>query len=708
MKKIILFQIILLLSMKLFALQGGPDAYGYTWKDSNEPGGPTFHWVDIVTPDLRVMGLGDDNTRGPFNMTIGGVNPFHYYWYDLDKLWIGSNGYVSFSDINLSSIFPPIPDSLDGLHDFITGTLADLTFTGVGNPGKCYYKLTNNNDSIIISYIDVPYYYSSYPYWAGSNTFQIILDKTDYSITINFLSQSGVTLNSDIKTGIENRNGNIGLQPFTGVYPAANYCIKYYYPNNPTYFVKDGATKWNTSYGSGGQFLPYPTTFNLVTNNYNAGNLKISPNYVSTGEIKNFSGTVIQSSPVTFPDTLFIGHDSTFTYPLPFTPGLVGTYSFVSTISNILGDATSSNDAAIQELVVVDTSAITMELNYTDNVADFPGISWSDGMGGLGMYFVPPTYPASITSTKYFIESNPSGAKFIAKIFDDNGPNGMPGTLLDSVMVNSVFVGGYNTVPTSNNIVVYSGGVYVLWEMYGIGITLGRDITPPISYRSFEYVSNIWASYRQGQAEDFLIGLTIQKHQIEDIGTPIVTSPIDNSTITVSTPVTCWLKNYGQLTETTFDIHYQQWGAPAVNQAYSGAPILPGDSVLFTFSTNLAPGLGYSGSFCVWTTKLNDADFTNDSTCITLQTTTGIENTEVNHIISVFPNPMTSTSTVEFFNPNREAYKLAVTDLMGNIVLSQSGITSNKYIINRGLLSNGIYFIQLQGNEVYKGKLVIQ
>jgi len=165
-----------------------------------------------------------------------------------------------------------------------------------------------------------------------------------------------------------------------------------------------------------------------------------------------------------------------------------------------------------QELVVIDTSASLQELNYTDNVADFPGISWTDGTGGLGVYYVPPSYPMRIVSTKYWIESNTSGAHFIAKIFDDDGPNGMPGTLLDSVMYSgTVLVGGWNVVPTNNNIVIYSGGVYVLWEMYGVGITLARDITPPISYRTFEYVSGIWAEYRINQAEDFLISMSLQK-----------------------------------------------------------------------------------------------------------------------------------------------------------------------------------------------------
>jgi hypothetical protein len=313
MKKTLLLFAAVLFSLRLFALSGGPDAFGYTWKDSNEPGGPTYNWIDIVSPDLRVPGLGDDNTHGPYNMNMLGANPFTFYWYQVDKLWVGSNGYISFGNINLASIFPMIPDSNDNKHNFIAGILADLTFMGTGNPGTCYYKLTNNNDSIIISYINVPFYYSSPPYWTGSNTFQIILDKMDYSITINFQSSTGTTLNSDIKTGMENITGNIGLQPFYQVYPAANYTIKYYYPVTPTYFVHDGAAKWNSQPGSGGLFLPYPTSFPLNASVYNAGNLDIDPTYNVTGRVKNFSGVYVLNVPVPFTDTLRVAHDTTFT-----------------------------------------------------------------------------------------------------------------------------------------------------------------------------------------------------------------------------------------------------------------------------------------------------------------------------------------------------------------------------------------------------------
>lgn len=706
MKKLLYTLFLIVATTRLFALSGGPDLFGYTWKDSNEPGGPTFQWVDIISSDREITGMGDDNVRGPFSTSVSGYNPFKFYWYPVDKIWVGANGFISFDCINLSSVFPAIPDSTDNKHNFISAILADLMFSGVGNPAKCYCRVTT--DSIIISWINVPFYSATPPYYTGSNTFQIILDKIDYSITVNFLSSSGTTLNSDIKTGMENITGNIGLQPFTGIYPPANYTIKYYYPANPTYFVTDGSARWNSQYGNGGLFIPYPTSFDLKANIQNTGNLKIPPVYTATGKVNEFTGPNVVTTSVNFNDTLYSSQDTTFTYPAVFIPSSLGTHSYITTLSGVLNDAFQTNNSVTQEIVVVDTSLFSYELNFSDNVLD-GGLAWTDGTGGIGVYFAPPEYPVKVLSTKFFIQSNLNNSKFIAKIYDDDGQDGTPGTLLDSVMVMTVGTGIYNTVPTNNYVVIPNGGIYVLWEMYGTEIYLAKDTTRPISLRTYEYVAQVWSEYRSSQAEDFLIGVNVQRTQIEDVGIKRIVTPLNNSVISSPTTVSCRIKNYGQLAKTNFPVNYQLYGiASPVTETYTGTAIPPNDSVLYQFATQIQPAVSFTGKLCVWTDMNFDFDLNNDTSCITVQITTDIEDYQQQGIVSVYPNPFDDKTTIEFTNPDKSKYNMTIIDMLGRVVENEYGITGNKFTLEKGKLSPGIYTLELTGKRQYREKIIIR
>ena len=151
--------------------------------------------------------------------------------------------------------------------------LSDLNFTGTGNTAQCFYL--DMGDSLIVSWLNVPFWQQAQPTYTGSNSFQIILNKLDFSITINYQSQSGLTQNSDITIGIENINGDIGLQHSKNTYPASGYSIKYYYPSNPGP-VTDVGARWNTADRSRGIFVPVSSTpFPLVANVGNLGNQTI-------------------------------------------------------------------------------------------------------------------------------------------------------------------------------------------------------------------------------------------------------------------------------------------------------------------------------------------------------------------------------------------------------------------------------------------------
>lgn len=179
----------LLLAQQAFAGSGGPDAYGYVWRDNLDPAGPVFNWIDLTTRTgvNLVENLSDDNTKGPFNMNFD----FHYYWYDVDQFWVGSNGYIAFQNGQLSASFPSIP-STSQPHNFIAAMASDLNFDGTGNPGRCYSWQSPTGDSLVVSWVDVPFWDPAAPNYIGSNSFQIILTSVDSSITFQYLSQNGV------------------------------------------------------------------------------------------------------------------------------------------------------------------------------------------------------------------------------------------------------------------------------------------------------------------------------------------------------------------------------------------------------------------------------------------------------------------------------------------------------------------------------------
>ena len=188
--------------------QGGPDNYGYTWIDSDEPGGPAFNWVDISAIGTPVS-LTDDSNQGPFPLPFN----FNYYGTNYSSFRICSNGWISFTSTATTYSNTNLPSPSAPLN--MMGAMWDDLNPGAGGT---VYRYTSA-DSAVVSWVNVPHYYSD-----GSYTFQIILLRSG-QIFYNYLNMSGDLLSATV--GHQNANGTDGLQvAYNAAYIHNNLTVK--------------------------------------------------------------------------------------------------------------------------------------------------------------------------------------------------------------------------------------------------------------------------------------------------------------------------------------------------------------------------------------------------------------------------------------------------------------------------------------------------
>ena len=175
---------------------GGPDNFGYTWRDSDEPGGPTFDWVDITGVGTPVsFATGDDSNRQ--NIPIGFAFPF--YGGSFDHVNVCTNGWISFTSTSTDLSNDPLPNT-GAPENLIAAFWDDL------NPGTAATRVWTHNDGnrFIVSYVGVPRLSSGGPY-----TFQILLYPSGRIVT-QYLDMQGTRLN-EATIGIQNAPRNDGL-----------------------------------------------------------------------------------------------------------------------------------------------------------------------------------------------------------------------------------------------------------------------------------------------------------------------------------------------------------------------------------------------------------------------------------------------------------------------------------------------------------------
>jgi len=76
--------------------------------------------------------------------------------------------------------------------------------------------------------------------------------------------------------------------------------------------------------------------------------------------------------------------------------------------------------------------------------------------------------------------------------------------------------------------------------------------------------------------------------------------------------------------------------------------------------------------------------------------------------LSIYPNPFTHSTVIEFSNPDKTKYRMYITDLAGKVVLFEDNVLTSRIEFDRNDLPAGVYFVELRGQKIYRGILVIE
>ena len=188
------------LRYRIKAMQpAGHDAFGHYWCDSDDPEGPEFNWIDIS--DIGEI------IDFPYNIDDGNSGwiefgfDFNYYEHQYHRLKVCTNGWVTFMGgllTNPGNI--TIPNTMLP-NDLLAVFWDDLNLEYGGQA----YFYTNNTDSVVITWEDVPDSRQE-----GIFTFQVILIAPD-TIIYQYKSMGPERLD-ECTIGIENKFATIGLE----------------------------------------------------------------------------------------------------------------------------------------------------------------------------------------------------------------------------------------------------------------------------------------------------------------------------------------------------------------------------------------------------------------------------------------------------------------------------------------------------------------
>ena len=209
---------------------GTDNEFGYTWIDSDEPGGPVYNFTDITETGVDIT---LDLFFGNYELFL----PFSFPFYDdtYESVFLHNAGFISFDPVFTSLENSQIPQS-DEINNVIAGFWDADSFSAFVSGGSIHYQ--NFEDRSIVQFTDVASDFTKIP--DETATFQMVLYPDG---TIEYYYEDVETYRGRVRAtvGIENADGTDGIQvAYNTTYIRDGLAVRINRPDNAqTNFITD-------------------------------------------------------------------------------------------------------------------------------------------------------------------------------------------------------------------------------------------------------------------------------------------------------------------------------------------------------------------------------------------------------------------------------------------------------------------------------------
>ena len=183
---------------------GGPDAFGYTWIDSDAPTGPDYDWIDVSSTGTDIIGdLGDDVYDGPYQLGFD----FDYYGATYSEIYVGSNGIIGFSEESMASRYKTSIPSTGLPNNILAWLWDDLDADDAFNTDDHVY-IESSSNRCVIQFVNYPEFGAD----PGDVITAEVIIYADGTIKYQYQSIGTGFDIANCAVGIENQDGTDGLE----------------------------------------------------------------------------------------------------------------------------------------------------------------------------------------------------------------------------------------------------------------------------------------------------------------------------------------------------------------------------------------------------------------------------------------------------------------------------------------------------------------